>query len=421
MNQKSKNEDGRARRGSGSGQGGGNRSGNRQQRPGGQQAAGQDRQSKKRNRPRGGQSRGPNPQGDSAQSAGRQGERSERRRHRRPRDRDRGHTASQTQQQAKNGERQPRTHHLPADSAAANQPGKDRARRDRQRNTKRRIWLEARDRETTPWFTARAEGGRPLRFTVLFGSKAWDPLVKTPPRELTGGTWDHSVQLEQTHGSQVHLVGSPAHAGTFPREGDALVTRAPGLALTIATADCVPVMLADRRGTTVAAVHAGWRGIAAGLPGKTVQRMSEAFQIQAGRFLAFIGPSISCQGYRVDDEVVRKVAASLPENGMEGVLHREADGPHLDLEAAVRIQLLAAGLHERSIFGGLPSTDGPEGLFHSHRQSGGTAGRMHSMIYLHAVEEEEPPAEEKGPEFQELEESTGRPPDMQRRPSRRVR
>ncbi len=412
MNQETRNEGGRGNRGSGSGRGG-----NRHRKPGGQQAAGQDRQQDKRNRPGGNQGQGQEPRAESAQSGGLQGAQSERRQHRRQRDRQRGQSG-RAQQDTKTNQ-QPRPQNRPAGHLADNQPNRGAARPDHQKAAKRRIWLETVDRDSGPWFTARAEGGRPLRLTVLFGSKAWSPLDKTPPREMDGGTYARIVQLEQVHGSDVHLVGSPAHAATFPREGDALVTRSPGLALVIATADCVPVMLADRRGTTVAAIHAGWRGIAAGLPGKVVQRMSESFQIQAGRFLAFIGPSISHQGYRVGDEVVQKVAASLPEGGMEGVLHQEADGPHLDLEAAVRTQLIAAGLHERSIFGGLPSTDGPEGFFHSHRQSGGTAGRMHSMIYLHAVEEDEPPAPEKGPE--ESQENADDPPDRNRRPGRRAR
>lgn len=398
MNQDSRNEGGHG--------------GNRRRRPGASpQASGQGRQQKKRNRARSGQNRSQEQQGETTQSEHRQGERSERRRHRRPRDRHRGQGAGRPAQAAKDGGQQ----HRPAGPTPANQPKRE-ARPDRQRSSKRRIWLDTKDRGSTPWFTAQAEGGRPLRFTVLFGSKSWDPLVRTPSREVSGGAWVKAVQLEQVHHSRVHLLGSLAHADTFPREGDALVTRTPGLALVIATADCVPVMLADRRGTAVAAVHAGWRGIATGLPGQVVQRMSEAFQIQAGRFLAFIGPSISRQAYRVGDEVVQQVAASLPENGMEGVLYQESDGPHLDLEAAVRIQLLAAGLHERSIFGGLPSTDGPEGMFHSHRQSGGTAGRMHSMIYLHAAEEEDQvPAE------QEQEESDDRQSEKRHRTPRRAR
>ncbi len=406
MNQDSKNEGGRGKQGSGSGGGG-----NRQRRPGASpQGSGQDRQKKKRGRTRNGQGRNPE-QKDTPQSGNNQGESSDRRRPRRPRDRHRGPGGGKPARDANTTGQQQR----PADQSGAKQPKQD-ARPDRPRNTKRRIWLETVGRDTSPWFTARAEGGRPLRFTALFGSKSWDPLVKTPPRELCSGTWVKTARLEQVHGSEIHLLGSLAHAGTFPREGDALVTRTPGLALVIATADCVPVLLADRRGTTVAAVHAGWRGIAAGLPGKVVQRMAEAFQIQAGRFLAFIGPSISCQGYRVGDDVVQKVAAALPENGLEGVLHQESDGPHLDLEAAVRAQLLAAGLHERSIFGGLPSTDGPEGMFHSHRQSGGTAGRMHSMIYLDAVEEEDQPPGENTPE-----ENDDQPTEFKRRPPRRVR
>jgi len=362
---------------------------------------------RRRNRPRGGQNQ------EARQGGQRQGDQSERRRPRRPHDRHRGQPGGKPSQEAKrDGQQGPAA----AGQNVAAQPKRD-SRPERQKSTKRRIWLEAVERETSPWFTARAEGGRPLRLTVLFGSKSWDPLVKTPPREISEGAYTRAVQLEQVHGDQIHLVGSAAHADTFPREGDALVTRAPGLALVIATADCIPLMLADRRGTTVAAVHAGWRGIAAGLPGKVVQRMADAFQIQSGRFLAFIGPSISHAGYRVGEEVVQKVSAALPDDSLEAVLHQEEDGPHLDLEAAVRAQLKAAGLHERSIFGGLPSTDDPGGLFHSHRQSGGAAGRMHSMIYLHAAEEEEPVVTT----TDTREEPPPPQPEKRRRPPRRAR
>jgi YfiH family protein len=413
MNQETRNEGDRGNRGPDNGRGG-----NRHRKPGGEQAADQDKQQNRRNRPRGGQSQGQTqePRRESAQSGSPQGAKPERHQHRRPRDRRRGQSGRSRQDTE--SDQQPRSQNRPAGHPADNQTKQEGTRPDHERAARRRIWLETVDRDSGPWFTARAEGGRPLRFTVLFGSKAWSPLEKAPPLEMTGGTYSRTVQLDQVHGSDVHLVGSTAHAATFPREGDALVTRSPGLALVIATADCVPVMLADRRGTTVAAVHAGWRGIAAGLPGKVVQRMSEAFQIQAGRFLAFIGPSISCQGYRVGEEVVQQVAAALPEEGMAGVLHQETDGPHLDLEAAVRVQLMAAGLHEQSIFGGLPSTDGPEGLFHSHRQSGGTAGRMHSMIYLHVGEEEEPPAEEQKPEEKREEDGI---PSFRHHPPRRAR
>jgi len=412
MNQEAKNGEGRGRRRSGNG--------SRRRRPRGRKAPGQDKPPKNSNGDREGQAQGQKqePGKEGARNGNRQGERSERRRHRRPRDRNRGSGAGRPPREQKKNAQQ---RQQPAGDSAAvkSAPDKRGGRPERQKTSKRRIWLEARDRETSPWFTARSEGGRPLRFSVLFGSKTWDPLARKPARDAVEGQWTKSVQLNQVHGDQVHLVGSTAHADTFPRDGDALVTRAPGLALVIATADCVPLLLADRRGTTVAAVHAGWRGIAAGLPGKVVQRLADAFQIQAGRFLAFIGPSISRQGYRVGDEVVQQVAAALPENGMEGVLHQEEDGPHLDLEAAVRAQLIAAGLHERSIYGGLPSTDDPADLFHSHRRSGGTAGRMHSMIYLHAPEEEEAPPPDQTPK-QEPDEPQG-PPERRRRPPRRAR
>ncbi len=121
--------------------------------------------------------------------------------------------------------------------------------------------------------------------------------------------------------------------------GDALWTAEPGLALSIATADCVPVVLAGPEG--IAAVHAGWRGLAAGILPRTVETVAAALGADPAGWRAWIGPAIGPCCYEVGDEVASQVAAaSVPEVVVAGA----AGKPHLDLAAAAAAQLRAAGV-----------------------------------------------------------------------------
>ncbi|HEX5717526.1 MAG TPA: polyphenol oxidase family protein, partial [Thermoanaerobaculia bacterium] len=126
---------------------------------------------------------------------------------------------------------------------------------------------------------------------------------------------------KQIHSATV-LPAHPGHCG----EGDALFGDAPDLALSVVTADCVPVLLAGPNG--LAAVHAGWRGLVGGVIPATLERLGGAHAVHT----AWIGPTIGPCCYEVGEEV----AGQFPD---EAVVPGPADRPHLDLIAAARQQL----------------------------------------------------------------------------------
>jgi polyphenol oxidase len=137
---------------------------------------------------------------------------------------------------------------------------------------------------------------------------------------------------KQIHSGR-HLPGEEGFCG----EGDALITDRTDLALTVITADCVPILVAGE--THLAAIHAGWRGIVARIAENTVTALPEA----PDRLTAWIGPSIGACCYEVDDDVAaRVVAASTPAIATPG----PAGKPHLDLIAAVAHQLTDLGITE---------------------------------------------------------------------------
>ena len=153
-------------------------------------------------------------------------------------------------------------------------------------------------------------------------------------------------------------------------EGDALVGRENGLALSIVTADCVPVLLSGPAG--IAAAHAGWRGIAAGVVGATIAALGGPPE----ECQAWIGPAIGPCCYETGQDVADQVvAASHPGIATPGPTGR----PHLDLQAAVRHQLRAAGIHEIQA---VPlCTRCEDTRLHSYRRDGKRAGRNHAFIW----------------------------------------
>lgn len=174
---------------------------------------------------------------------------------------------------------------------------------------------------------------------------------------------------KQVHSSTV-LAGAPGECG----EGDALFTREAGLALAVATADCVPVLLAGPEG--VAAIHAGWRGLAGGVIPRTVETAGAALGGEPASWTAWVGPAIGACCYEVGYDVAAGVAtASTPETVTPGPAGR----PHLDLPGAARNQLLAAGL--RQVFAPPRCTRCDEEHLWSYRREGKAAGRNLAFIW----------------------------------------
>jgi hypothetical protein len=149
------------------------------------------------------------------------------------------------------------------------------------------------------------------------------------------------VTLHQVHSPDAIYVAAPYSDDARPR-ADAMVAARPGLALGILTADCAPVLLADREAGVVAAAHAGWKGALGGVVEATVAEM-ERRGAARGRIAAAVGPCIARRSYEVDEAFLRRFAEADPEQERFFTLGRE--GHHqFDLEGFVLSRLAAAGL-----------------------------------------------------------------------------
>jgi polyphenol oxidase len=166
-----------------------------------------------------------------------------------------------------------------------------------------------------------------------------------------GATLNDLVFARQVHGAQATLIG-PAERGRGTRSDDdalpgtdVLVTVSPGVTLAIMVADCVPLALVDPEAGVLAAVHAGWRGTAAGAVGAALRSM-RACGAESGRVHAFVGPAVHPDHYQVSDEVTQGLRAAVdPAPLRPGVARPDGPGHWLvDLVAANRQQLVAGGV-----------------------------------------------------------------------------
>lgn len=149
------------------------------------------------------------------------------------------------------------------------------------------------------------------------------------------------VTLHQVHSADAIHVTGPYPDEARPK-ADAMVTDRPGLVLGILTADCAPVLLADRDSGVVAAAHAGWKGALGGVVEATVAGM-ERLGAERGRIAAAVGPCIARKSYEVDDGFLRRFAEADPEAERFFALGREGHR-QFDLEGFVLSRLAAAGL-----------------------------------------------------------------------------
>jgi YfiH family protein len=151
-----------------------------------------------------------------------------------------------------------------------------------------------------------------------------------------------TVSAWLNHGSHISIVG-PQHMGAALKDTDALISATPGLALSMRFADCVPVVLHDAARGVIAIAHAGWPGLVAGILGATVRSMRNAFGCRPGDVWAGIGPAIRVECYQFGADLAQRVAAACPAG--DAILVPQSDGVlHLDLIAAVKSQLQAAGI-----------------------------------------------------------------------------
>ena len=191
------------------------------------------------------------------------------------------------------------------------------------------------------------------------------------------------VTLYQVHSAEVATIAAP-HGEDDRPHADAMVTDRPGLLLGILTADCAPVLLADREAGVVGAAHAGWKGALAGVTDATVAAM-EALGADRSRIVAAVGPCIARRSYEVDDGFVARFCADDPANE-----RFFADGrpehAQFDLEAYVVHRLAAAGIGRVEALG--LDTYADERRFYSFRRATHRGepdyGRQISLIGLPA-------------------------------------
>ena len=175
--------------------------------------------------------------------------------------------------------------------------------------------------------------------------------------------------LRQVHGTTVVDAATAAP----DVEADAAYATQPGVCCAVLTADCLPILLCDTVGTRVAAVHAGWRGLAAGIVSAAVSRLDTS----AGDLLAWIGPGIGAAAYAVGPELRAMFCARDP--ALAGAF-AERDGRwHADLAAIARHELAALGLTRIHAYAGCTFEEADR--FYSYRRAAVT-GRMASVITL---------------------------------------
>lgn len=179
--------------------------------------------------------------------------------------------------------------------------------------------------------------------------------------------------LKQVHGSGIvaadQAVGVP--------EADGSVTRQAGCVCAVLTADCLPVLFCDRRGTVVAAAHAGWRGLAEGVLEAAVAAMA----VEPGEILAWLGPAIGPRAFEVGEEVRQIFMAQDSAAALAFVQNTSVGaGKWLaDIYLLARQRLARVGV--RQVFGGDFCTHTDAERFYSYRRDGVT-GRMASLIWL---------------------------------------
>jgi YfiH family protein len=196
------------------------------------------------------------------------------------------------------------------------------------------------------------------------GVHAWMTTRHASEAEVEALLPTQPAWLRQVHGTQVVDLDS-AHGG----EGDAAITTRKNRVCAIRVADCMPVLMADEEATVVAAAHAGWRGLSAGVLETTV----EAIGLPGEKLLAWLGPAIGPRVYEVGDEV----RAAFKEK--EAFTANRPGHWLLDLYAVARRRLEEKGVQR--IFGGGFCTYSDPQRFHSYRRDG-TSGRMAAFIWL---------------------------------------
>lgn len=191
------------------------------------------------------------------------------------------------------------------------------------------------------------------------------------------------VMVHQVHSDTI-LKAAAADRGVglfrpMEAEADALITDGEHVALTVFTADCTPILLYDPVRRAIGAVHAGWRGTAINIVGKTVARMSAEYGCKPADIYAVIGPCISACCFETEDEVPEAMLAQLGESARPAITAVGAKY-HVDLKLINKLLLERAGVRNVEVIKHCTACE--TDLFWSHRCMGLARGSLAAVIML---------------------------------------
>ena len=198
--------------------------------------------------------------------------------------------------------------------------------------------------------TERQSNENGAEFTLSYSSSPDKELVRRNRHKLAiamGVDENRLVLPSQVHKTRIVNVTSKTTKEDV-METDALIASERGICIAVMSADCVPILLYDKKNQAIAAVHSGWRGTVARILEKTLQEMKKTFGTKGEDLIAGIGPSVCQDSYEVGEEVVNEVTSAFGRESALMIL-KPNNKAQLDLWKANKIQLLDFGVNENSI------------------------------------------------------------------------
>ncbi len=238
------------------------------------------------------------------------------------------------------------------------------------------------------YYISQKDSQKSLEFSQAFHTGE-DPTLIWQNRQKLSSLFPsnaHFVSVMQVHSDNIYRVKEASSIGWEALDesikADAIITDIPNVVLTILTADCVPILLADPIRRVVGIIHAGWKGSKLGISSKVVNELQNAYGVDPKNLYCFIAPSIGGCCYEVGKEV-----ASHFEDIEGAVYEKDNKKYNLDLSIVNQYQFIKAGVPPKNIeVSGICTACNTKNLF-SYRKEGGCLGRFMSAIMLKATQD----------------------------------
>jgi YfiH family protein len=239
----------------------------------------------------------------------------------------------------------------------------------------------------TNGFSTRLGGVSPFPENDLnlagFGEDADENIIENRRRFLNIFEENYTLTtVWQVHGDKIRIVKTEKDIQNTEEKFDALVSDVPNILIGVKTADCVPILLGDRKNKAFAAIHAGWRGTVESIARKAIEKMRENYGTKPQDLICAIGPAASCKNYEVGKDVIDAFEEKFSTSGKLFVETRK-NHALIDLHRANKEQLIDSGVAEENIFTAPFCTLERTDLFFSYRKEKilyGKTGRLLSVI-----------------------------------------